>query len=183
MYDFPDETMHLETSTAYSHSLHHPDIRNEKYQYKNTAQQIRFLVVRINQRSSGRTSSLQFLQFISYIIMPGSINVPKAKVLALHVHDSCVKMFLATIPAIHVIHHNARPISIPKAKVLLLALHVHDSYFKMLAKKIFLSTNLIKLKPRFSNDQSMSICVQRIYRSDWSLVARSLDLFPGFCLP
>ena len=74
-------------------------------------------------------------------------------------------------------------ISIPKAKVLLLALHDHDSYFKMLDKKIFLSTNSIKLKPRFPIDQSVSICVQRIYRSDWLLVTRSQDLFPGFCLP
>ena len=74
-------------------------------------QQNRFSVVRINKRSFS-------LQFISYIIMPGSI-------------------------------------SIPKAKVLLLALHVHDSCFKMLAKKIFLSTVLIKLKPRL---QTTKVC-------------------------
>ena len=128
MYDFSDETMHLEFSTAYSYSLHHPDIRKKKYLYENTAQQSRFLVVRINEHFFRPTSSLQFLQLISYIIMPGSI-------------------------------------SIPNAKFFLLALYVHDSYFKMLAKKIFLSTNLIKLKPRFPNDQSVSICVQRITRS------------------
>ena len=48
------------------------------------------------------------------------------------------------------IHHNARlPFRILNAKFLLSSLHVHDSFFKMLAKKIFLSAKLIKLKQRF----------------------------------
>ena len=48
-------------------------------------------------------------------------------------------------------------IRILKAKLLLSALHVHDSCFKMLAKKLFLSTKLIKLKPRFRRFQTTKV--------------------------